>query len=185
MPIRKKVYFNKKFAHPYYSPGNSSNTITLSYSVEYLTQILGKKSNQNHGEAQAKKNDTRLAANFTWPAIFAVSKKTQLYAYFYGKDKNPAILLTLLLLALLPRKISTKGGVVIPPKKKNKKQNGENLPSQAIRPIPPPIRVLSRLMAHLRTSATLFGKKWCYGTNLQAIGFLVCFELSDFTRYFI
>ena len=40
MLIRKKVYFNQKFAHPYYSSGNSPNTITLSYSVEYLTRII-------------------------------------------------------------------------------------------------------------------------------------------------
>ena len=40
MLIRKKVYFNQKFAHPYYSSGNSPNTITLSYSVEYLTHII-------------------------------------------------------------------------------------------------------------------------------------------------
>ena len=49
----------------------------------------------------------------------------------------------------------------------------KNLPSQTIRPLPPPIRVLSQLRAHLRASATLLGKKWYYGTNLQAIGFLV------------
>ena len=40
MLVRKKVYFNQKFAHPYYSSGNSPNTITLSYSVEYLTRII-------------------------------------------------------------------------------------------------------------------------------------------------
>ena len=40
MLIRKKVYFNQKFTHPYYSSGNSPNTITLSYSVEYLTRII-------------------------------------------------------------------------------------------------------------------------------------------------
>ena len=40
MPIRKKVYFNQKFGHPYYSSGNSPNTITLSYSVEYLTRKI-------------------------------------------------------------------------------------------------------------------------------------------------
>ena len=54
----------------------------------------------------------RLAADFTLPAIFAVLVKTQLYGYFYGKDQNPAILLTLLVLALLLRKVSTIGGVV-------------------------------------------------------------------------
>ena len=37
---KKKVYFNQKFAHPYYSLGNSPNTITLNYSVEYLTHIM-------------------------------------------------------------------------------------------------------------------------------------------------
>ena len=40
MLIRKKVYFNQKFAYPYYSSGNSPNTVTLSYSVEYLTRII-------------------------------------------------------------------------------------------------------------------------------------------------
>ena len=35
-----KVYFNQKFAQPYYSSGNSPNTVTLSYSVEYLTRII-------------------------------------------------------------------------------------------------------------------------------------------------
>ena len=41
MLIRKKVYFNQKFAHPYYSSGNSPNTITLyCYSVEYFTRII-------------------------------------------------------------------------------------------------------------------------------------------------
>ena len=39
MLIRKKMYFNQKFAHPYYSSANSPNTITFSYSVEYLTCI--------------------------------------------------------------------------------------------------------------------------------------------------
>ena len=54
----------------------------------------------------------------------------------------------------------------------------KNLPSQTIRPLPPPIKVLSRLRAHLCTSAALFGKKWYYGTNLQAIDFLVYFEVK-------
>ena len=54
-----------------------------------------------------------LTADFKWPAIFAVNLKTHLYYYFYGKDKNPAILLTLLVLTLLLRKLSTMGGVVI------------------------------------------------------------------------
>ena len=40
----------------------------------------------------------RLTPDFTWPAIFAVSIKTQLYGYFCSKDKNLAISLTLLLL---------------------------------------------------------------------------------------
>ena len=40
MLIRKKVYFNQKFAHPYYLSKNSQNTITLTYSVEYLTRII-------------------------------------------------------------------------------------------------------------------------------------------------
>ena len=36
----------------------------------------------------------RLTADFAWSAIFAVSIKTQQYGCFYGKDKNPVILLT-------------------------------------------------------------------------------------------
>ena len=55
----------------------------------------------------------KITVDFTWLAIFAVRIKTQLYDYFYGKDKNPAILLTLLILALLRLKLSTMGGVVI------------------------------------------------------------------------
>ena len=55
----------------------------------------------------------KLTADFTWSAIFAVNIKTQLYVFFYCKDKNPAILLTLLVLVLLLRKLSTMGGVVI------------------------------------------------------------------------
>ena len=54
-----------------------------------------------------------LTIDFTWATIFAVSIKNQLYGYFYSEDKNPAILLTLLVLALLLRKLSTMGGVVI------------------------------------------------------------------------
>ena len=50
---------------------------------------------------------------FTWPAIFAVSIKTQQCGYFCGKDKNPVVLLTLLVLALLLRKLSVMGGVII------------------------------------------------------------------------
>ena len=40
MLIRKKAYFNQIFAHLYHSFGNYPNTITLSYSVEYLTRII-------------------------------------------------------------------------------------------------------------------------------------------------
>ena len=40
MLIRKKMYFNQKFALPCYSSGNSPNKVTLSYSVEYLTRII-------------------------------------------------------------------------------------------------------------------------------------------------
>ena len=40
MLIRRKVHFNQKFAHLYYSSGNSPNTVTLSYSVEYLTRKI-------------------------------------------------------------------------------------------------------------------------------------------------
>ena len=119
MLVRKKVYFNQKFAHPYYSSGNSSNTTPLSYSVEYLTRIIFCESllGVSHmpyaeGFAHFGQKDEAYAKN-TWPAIFVVSIKTQLCGYFYCKDKNPATLLTLLLLALLLRKLSTMGGVVI------------------------------------------------------------------------
>ena len=40
-------------------------------------------------------------SDFAGPAIFAVGVKTQVDGYFYGKDKNPAIWLTILVLALL------------------------------------------------------------------------------------
>ena len=40
MLITKKVYFNEKFTRPYYSSWNSPNTVTLSYSVEYLTRMI-------------------------------------------------------------------------------------------------------------------------------------------------
>ena len=61
---------------------------------------------------QKSKLKSRLTIDFTWPAIFAVSIKTQLYGYFYGNNKKPAILLTLVL-ALLLRIFSTIGGTVI------------------------------------------------------------------------
>ena len=70
---------------------------------------MGKRAFQNQDEASAKKNDTRLTADFTWPAIFAVSIKIQLYGYFYGNN-NPAIPLTLLVLVLLLLILSTIGG---------------------------------------------------------------------------
>ena len=35
----KKVYFNKKFTHHYYSLGNSPNTLILD-SIEYLSRII-------------------------------------------------------------------------------------------------------------------------------------------------
>ena len=40
-------------------------------------------------------------SDFAGPAIFVVGVKTQVDGYFYGKDKNPAIWLTILVLALL------------------------------------------------------------------------------------
>ena len=49
----------------------------------------------------------------------------------------------------------------------------KNQQSQTIQPLPLPIRVLPRLRTHPQTTAALFGKKWYYGTNLQATGFLV------------
>ena len=49
----------------------------------------------------------RLIPDFMWPEIFAVNIKTQLYDYVCGKDKNPAIWLTLLQLVLPLQKLST------------------------------------------------------------------------------
>ena len=40
-------------------------------------------------------------SDFAGPAIFVVGVKTQVDGYFYGKYKNPAIWLTILVLALL------------------------------------------------------------------------------------
>ena len=50
---KKKSVFEPKFAHPYYSSGNSPNTVTLSYSVEYLTRIIfwAKRATRNQNEA--------------------------------------------------------------------------------------------------------------------------------------
>ena len=51
----------------------------------------------------------------------------------------------------------------------------KNLLPQTIWPLLPPIRVLPRLRTHSRTTAALLGKKWYYGTNLQATCFLVSY----------
>ena len=40
MVRRKKEYFDKKYAHPYYSLMNSPNTFTLSYSVKNFSRII-------------------------------------------------------------------------------------------------------------------------------------------------
>lgn len=56
---------------------------------------------ENQDEGYTTKIDMKLIADFTWPAILAVSIKTQLHGYFCCKGKNSAIWLTLLLLALL------------------------------------------------------------------------------------
>ena len=55
----------------------------------------------------------RLTADFTWPTIFAARIKTHIYGCSYGKEKKPAIMLTLLVLAFLLRKLCTMGGVAI------------------------------------------------------------------------
>ena len=122
------MYFNKKFTEFSYSSGSSSTTLTLSYSVQYLftenvlwmcaggePQVVRwgfctfwtKRAIQNEDEAEATKIDMILSPDLKWPLIFVVKIKTQLYGYFCGKDKSPAILLTLLVLALLQRKLST------------------------------------------------------------------------------
>ena len=49
----------------------------------------------------------RLAPDFAWPPIFAVSIKTQPHGYFCGKDENSTVWLKLLELALLKQKPST------------------------------------------------------------------------------
>ena len=59
-----------------------------------------------------KQRKTTRGSDFTWPTIFAVNV-TQLCGYFYGNNKNPAMSLMLLVLALLLQILSTIGGVVI------------------------------------------------------------------------
>ena len=130
MLIRQKVYFNQKLAHPYYSSWNSPNIITLSYSVEHLARIIfcesvpegviprtltifahfGQKSNLKSRWSLSKEKRHEAYRKCHVASNFAVSMKTQLYGYFYGNSKNPATLLTILVLALL---LSTIGGIVI------------------------------------------------------------------------
>ena len=106
-------------------------TQSHSYSVEYLTHIIfcesvlgvnhmpysqdfahfGQKINSK-SKWDWSKEKRHKTVDFKRPATFAVSIKTQLYGYFYCKNKSLAILLTLLVLALLLRKLSTMGGVV-------------------------------------------------------------------------
>ena len=57
-------------------------------------------------------------------------------------------------------------------------KNGEKSTIPNYSTPPSPIRVPSQLWAHPRASTALFGKKWFYGTNLQAIGFLVYFDVA-------
>ena len=133
MLIRKKVYFNQKLTHPYYSSGNPPNTITLNYSVEYLTRIMfyesvqgvshipyvedfahfGQKSNSKSRWSLSKGKRNEAHCRFCVAGILPVSIKTKPYSYFSGNNKSPAILLTLLVLALLLQIRSTIGRVVI------------------------------------------------------------------------
>ena len=62
--------------------------------------------------------------------------------------------------------------------KKTKKQHGEKSTIPNYLAPPSSIRIPSRLWAHLRASTALFGKKWYYSTNIQAIGFLVLFKVD-------
>ena len=82
--------------------GGESHVVRWWFCTFFLKRTI-----QNQDEASATKFDVRLIPYFTWPAIFAASIKTQLCGYIVGKDKNPAIWLTLLLLVLLSRKLST------------------------------------------------------------------------------
>ena len=50
---------------------------------------------ENQDEGYTTKIDMKLIPDFTWPAILAVSIKTQLHGYFCYKGKNSAIWLTL------------------------------------------------------------------------------------------
>ena len=59
MFIRKKVYFNKNFTHPYYSLGNSPNTLILSYSIEYLSRIIFCECVLGVSHMLAKKNSSK------------------------------------------------------------------------------------------------------------------------------
>ena len=72
-----------------------------------ILHILDKKSNSKWRWSWSNKNRHDTHPDLKWPLIFVVKIKTQLYGYFCGKDKSPAILLTLLVLALLQRKLST------------------------------------------------------------------------------
>ena len=78
-----------------------------------ILHILDKKSNSKSRWGLSKEKRYKTHRKFHVASNFAVSIKTQLYGYFYCKDRNSAILLTLLVLALLLRKLSTMGGVVI------------------------------------------------------------------------
>ena len=121
MLVRKKMYFSQKFAFHYYSSGNSHthlfcwildmyNILNLRWGwVICCTLRILHSLGKIKMKLKEKKNDKRL----TWPTIFEISIKTQVYGYLYGQDKIPAILLILLILALLLRKLSTMGGVVI------------------------------------------------------------------------
>lgn len=128
MMLIKRVCFNKKLTHPYHSSGNYPTALTISYSVDYLSCIIllrmcaggethiipwgfckfwANRAIQNQNETYITKIYMRITLDFTWPAIYGVSIKTRLYGYFCGKDKNTAIWLKLLILALLQRRLST------------------------------------------------------------------------------
>ena len=70
------AYKNQKFGHPCYSYSNSPRTITLSYSVEYLTRIIAI---QNQDEALAKKTRHKADCRF------------HVASNFCSKQENPTI----------------------------------------------------------------------------------------------
>ena len=108
---KRECISTKKFTHSYYSSGNSPRTLTLSYSIKYLSRIIfcecvlgvhhllhaedfahfGQKEQSKIKMKLKQLKSTRDSPKFHVASNFWGNHKTQLYNYFCGKDKNPAI----------------------------------------------------------------------------------------------